>query len=773
MGEERLFSKIVRGISRHQDLSAGEKLKKGLNLVTETARARVLLRSCNAVGAGARVVGRVRVDNRGSIAIGDGLVMISKFLPIELVAGSGAKIELGDHVWINFGSVVAAKQLVKIGHRVMIGQHCIISDVDIPEMAADPRPYEAKPVEIGDDAWLAGRVTVRPGVRIGEGAVITAGSIVETDIPPRVVAGGIPARVLRPAGEDPIAPAVVETTPMPVPEPPRFSGTLVSDFTIDELADELRSVDSYPPLAVDVAPFGQVLQVLLDESPPSAADFLVVWTRPDIAVPAFARTLAFEAVDEQELVAEVDAFCELVTRAAPRYKFLFVPTWTIPPWTRGLGMLDARKGGVTRALLTLNARLCDDLARTNNVFVLNADRWFLSAGAQAINPKGWYLGKMPVPRSVMVEAAADIKAAIFGHDGGARKLLVVDLDDTLWGGIVGDIGWEALRLGGHDSVGEAFIDFQRGLKNLKRRGIVLGIVSKNEESVALEALRSHPAMVLREDDFVGWKINWSDKAKNIAELAAELNLGLQSVVFIDDNPVERARVREALPEVLVPEWPEDKLLYPSTLACLRCFDSPSLSREDLERTRLYAEERKRDELQKQVGSMTEWLKSLGMKVRAERLGPGNLPRAAQLLNKTNQLNLATRRMTEAELLGWTRDPRRALWTVSVSDRFGDAGLTGLLSIEHEGDVVRIIDYVLSCRVMGRKVEETMVHMAVEAAREKGARTVVAEYLPTPKNKPCLTFWRASGFANGQNGEFCWEAAQAYPLPDPIHLDWQR
>src|SRR6266542_788447 len=202
MGEERLFSKIVRGISRHQDLSAGEKLKKGLNLVTETARARVLLRSCNAVGAGARVVGRVRVDNRGSIAIGDGLVMISKFLPIELVAGSGAKIELGDHVWINFGSVVAAKQLVKIGHRVMIGQHCIISDVDIPEMAADPRPYEAKPVEIGDDAWLAGRVTVRPGVRIGEGAVITAGSIVETDIPPRVVAGGIPARVLRPAGED-------------------------------------------------------------------------------------------------------------------------------------------------------------------------------------------------------------------------------------------------------------------------------------------------------------------------------------------------------------------------------------------------------------------------------------------------------------------------------------------------------------------------------------------------------------------------------------------
>jgi FkbH-like protein len=330
-----------------------------------------------------------------------------------------------------------------------------------------------------------------------------------------------------------------------------------------------------------------------------------------------------------------------------------------------------------------------------------------------------------------------------------------------------------LRLGGHDGIGEAFVDFQRAVKNMKRRGVVLAIASKNEESVALEAIRRHPEMVLHEDDFVGWRINWNDKAQNIAELAAGLNLGLQSVVFIDDNPVERARVREALPEVLVPEWPEDKLLYPSAFAKLTCFDAPTISQEDLERTRMYADERQREQLQKQVGSIAEWLQSLGLQVRVEPLGAGNLTRAAQLLNKTNQLNLSTRRLTEPELLSWSREPNRSFWTLSVSDRFGDAGLTGLVSLEHDGEVARIVDYLLSCRVMGRKVEETMVHLAVETARARGASAVVAKYLATPKNKPCLTFFRSSGLTNEDDREFRWDAGQVYPLPDPIKLDWRR
>src|SRR5262249_44027937 len=220
---------------------------------------------------------------------------------------------------------------------------------------------------------------------------------------------------------------------------------------------------------------------------------------------------------------------------------------------------------------------------------------------------------------VFVEAARDIKAALAGLGGAARKVVILDLDDTLWGGIVGDVGWQGLRLGGHDSVGEAFVDFQRHLKALTRRGILLAIASKNEEPVALEAIGSHPEMVLRAEDFAARRINWKDKAQNIVDLMADLNLGLQSAVFIDDNPVERARVREALPEVFVPDWPEARLLYSSTLVGLRCFDAPAISREDAERSRMYAAERQREDLKKQVQSIDAWLRSLETRARVEPL----------------------------------------------------------------------------------------------------------------------------------------------------------
>jgi len=327
---------------------------------------------------------------------------------------------------------------------------------------------------------------------------------------------------------------------------------------------------------------------------------------------------------------------------------------------------------------------------------------------------------------------------------------------------------------GMPSIGESGRPaFQRALKALTRRGVVLAVVSKNTESVALEAMRSHPAMVLKPEDLVGWRINWNDKARNVAELVAELNLGLQSVVFIDDNPVERARVRETLPEVLVPEWPEDKLAYVSALADLRVFDTPAVSKEDLERTQMYASERARKDLMDKVGSLDDWLAELDIKVRAEPLGKGNLARAAQLFNKTNQMNLSTRRLSEEELVAWSKQPGHALWAVSVSDKFGDAGLTGIVSVETEDGRGRVVDYLLSCRVMGRKVEEAMVHLAVETARARGAREVWAKLLPTKKNRPCLEFLQRSGLAPAGETDFRWDATAPYPLPACIHLDWSK
>jgi len=548
---------------------------------------------------------------------------------------------------------------------------------------------------------------------------------------------------------------------------------VASDFTVDDLARHLADPSDPPVVHAEVAPFGQVAQTILAGPPADAADFLVVWTRPESAVPAFARALGGEVVDESAVLEEVDGFCQLVAGGAGRWRAVFVPSWTLPPHQRGFGMIDARGGGCARLLAAMNLRLMDRLASASNVYVLDASRWAAAGGPQAQNPRAWFLGKIAFGGGALAEAARDIKAALRGLGGGARKLVVVDLDDTMWGGIVGDVGWENLRLGGHDAVGEALVAFQHGLAALKRRGILLAIVSKNEEAVALEAIRSHPAMVLRQDDFVTWRINWRDKASNIAEIVTEMNLGLQSVVFLDDNPVERARVRETLPEVLVPDWPEDKLLYPSALGRLRCFDVPSVSREDADRTRLYAEERKREALRQQVGSIDDWLVSLGTRVTVEPLGSSNLARATQLLNKTNQMNLSTRRLTEQELVAWTAGQGRRLWTVSVSDRFGDAGLTGIVSLESEGTVCRVVDYILSCRVMGRRVEEAMVHLAVETARSLNLRTVEARLVPTAKNKPCLGFWQSSGFESPSPNVFRWDASVDYPLHRSIQLEWKE
>ena len=738
------------------------------------------------------MVNRPRIANQGTITIGDDVVMNSTHAPCELVTAPGGRLVVGDRAFINFGTLISAACEVVIGDDVNVGPYSIIADAEEPDAS------DAVPIAIGDGVWLGGRVTVRPGARIGAGAVISAGSVVSGEIPPGVIARGNPARVVRhlrsapaPASATPILGGATAAAPEAAVDgtagragtasetasvATALRGVVLADFTTRDLAVRLRDPAEEPALEVVESPFGQVVPALLDERAPEGTDFLVVWTRPDQVSLAFQCLARGEQASDAELLADVDRFCDAVLRGAQRFRTTVVPTWALPPDQRGRGMLDACPGGLSWALARMNQRLMERLADASAVFVMDVQRWILAAGRASAGAKAWYLGKIVFPPEVMAEAARDIKAAIRGVQGRARKLLVLGLDDTLWGGVVGDAGWENLHLGGHEPEGEALVDFQRAVQQLTRCGIVLGVVSKNTEAVALEAIESHPEMVLRRRDFAGWRINWSDKAQNVADLAAELNLGLQSVVFVDDNPVERARVRDILPEVLVPEWPVDKLQYARALAALRCFDAPAVSKEDLERTSMYASERVPLALGRDVGSIDEWLASLGTWVRAEPLGAANLQRATQLLNKTNQLNLTTRRLTEAELQAWAAAEGHEAWVFSVGDRFGDAGITGLLGLERDGAEQRIADFVLSCRVMGRKVEETMAHVAVARAIAQGHERVVATYRYTKKNKPTLEFWKRSGFreepggaADADGTRFEWRLAEPYAAPATLNL----
>jgi len=242
---------------------------------------------------------------------------------------------------------------------------------------------------------------------------------------------------------------------------------------------------------------------------------------------------------------------------------------------------------------------------------------------------------------------------------------VLDLDDTLWGGVVGDDGWQNLHLGGHDPIGESFVDFQRTLKALKDRGILLAIASKNEESVALEAMEKHPEMILRRSDMVAIRIDWNDKASNIQSIIQELNLGARSVMFIDDNPVERSRVKEFLPEVFVPDWPENKLLYTEKLRSLPVFNLDAISEEDLSRTQMYQQEVVRERSKAAFGEVETWLRSLETTVTAARVAEGDFARVHQLFGKTNQFNLSTWRPSEKELRERMQQPTFQLWSFRV------------------------------------------------------------------------------------------------------------
>ncbi len=555
-----------------------------------------------------------------------------------------------------------------------------------------------------------------------------------------------------------------------------YNCMLISDFNIENMAGYLRNSSGEPTINVFVAPYGQVMQFLSGDAPEylqNKYDLAIVWTQPHKSIAHFNDMINFKAVSVDDVLGEVDDFALFLLGIRDKVKYVFVASWMLPAYNRGLGILDMKFGfGTANTLMRMNIRLSENICDADNIYLLDALKWARIAGKNMFNSRSWYMGKIPFCNEVFKEAAVDIRYFLRVLSGGTKKIIILDLDDTLWGGKVGEVGWKNICLGGHDHIGEAYVDFQSALKSLSNRGILLAIVSKNEESVALEAMKSHPEMVLKPEDLAGWKINWKDKAQNIVNLLAELNLGIESAVFIDDSSFERGRVRDVLHEVFTPEWPEDKRLYKQALLSLRCFDTPYISVEDTERSKMYVSERKRKGVRKMIGSQEEWLRSCDIIVTVDEINSSNITRVVQLINKTNQMNLTTRRMSEGELTEWLKgDNERKMWTFRLSDRFGDSGLCGIVSIESDGKEGRISDFVLSCRVLGRKMEETMLHTVINHAHSIGLKEVYAKYISTPKNKPCLEFWKQSGFTFRETDNiFVWNVSEKFVPPDFITIE---
>lgn len=548
---------------------------------------------------------------------------------------------------------------------------------------------------------------------------------------------------------------------------------IISDFNAESVGRYLNADVAAPGTEAQVAPYGQVYQ-LLTAPPENLKDATVlVWTRPEGVIAEYADALGGEEISQDNLLVAVDEFAAGIQRLAGAARMVLVASWVPTGTGRGLGMLEWTSQGTAQMLARMNLRLAEKLAEVRGVHMLDAGRWLAVAGAGARSTKHWLMMKCPFGEKVCQTAAQDVKAAIRASLGQTRKLVVVDLDNTMWGGIVGDDGWQNLRLGGHDYIGEAFVEFQKSLKALARRGIQIAIVSKNEESVALEAIDQHPEMVLKRGDICGWRINWNDKAQNIVELVKDLNLGLQSVIFLDDNPTERGRVREALPEVLVPDWPENPVNYADALRALDCFDQTTITAEDRARTRMYVEDRERKSSASTATSMAEWLAGLDVVIDVVPLDAASMKRTVQLINKTNQMNLTGHRTSEAELTAWlAAEPHRQAFSVSVGDRFGHLGLTGAFTLQRKGDALEVVDFVLSCRAMGRKVEDTLAHFWIEQARAAGAARVIAQAVPTAKNMPCLAFLRQADFTEAAANLFERDTTRPYGIVKGITLNTQ-
>ena len=558
---------------------------------------------------------------------------------------------------------------------------------------------------------------------------------------------------------------------------------ILSNHTLDPLKDFLGREMEAAGLASEiwVAPFGVYAQEILNEG--SA----LYRFSPDVTIlalapgPLFGRLLErFPDLSPDARRAEVartagDIASLIRAQAAHGRGILLVHNFVIPS-SPVLGLHDARDPfGERAALAAANEALADACRAQVGAWLVDVEALAGRIGKDAwTDPKMAFLARMEVSRPGMEALARETMRFLRAFTGRMRKALVLDLDGTLWGGIIGEDGLSGIRLGDAPP-GNAYAAFQRRLSAMQRRGVLLAIDSRNNPEDAIEALESHPEMILRPGDFAAMRINWKSKVENIREIARELNLGLDALAFWDDDPAERERMRAMAPEVLTIEVPRDPALYERTLAQVAEFDALALTEEDRTRGRMMAEGQARTQSRARFGTEEDFLRSL--EIRATLAAPDavTLPRFAQLTARTNQFNLTTHRLAEADLARMIASGRFLARGLRVSDRFGDEGWVGFALFEREDDRARLDTFLLSCRVIGRKVEHAFLAACLEDLRAAGVRRVEASYRPTPKNAPCESFLGDAGFA--RTGETPEEvsytlnlSAGAPPLPSHIRLD---
>ena len=346
--------------------------------------------------------------------------------------------------------------------------------------------------------------------------------------------------------------------------------------------------------------------------------------------------------------------------------------------------------------------------------------------------KMYYIAKMPLSTKILPQVAKQVIDVIKAIRGRLKKCIILDLDNTLWGGVIGDDGLENIQIG-ELGIGHAFSQFQMWLKELRKRGIILAVCSKNEEKTAKEPFIKHPEMILRLDDISMFVANWEDKVSNIQQIQSTLNIGMDSIVFFDDNPFERNLVKSNIPDICVPDLPEDPAQYLEYIKSLNLFETASYSEADKDRTKQYQEEIGRVSAQKQFSSYSEYLESLEMVAEAKPFDTFHFSRIAQLTQRSNQFNLRTVRYTEQEVAQLAGSKEHLTLYFTLKDKFGDYGLISVVVMDKQQDTLFISEWLMSCRVLKRGMEEFIIDEIMQTAKKYGYSKVTAEYIRTAKN----------------------------------------
>jgi FkbH-like protein len=553
---------------------------------------------------------------------------------------------------------------------------------------------------------------------------------------------------------------------------------ILSSFTVNGLAETLKvkSAEKNIALIPYLAAYNQYNQEILNEkselyrfSPDLTV--LLIDNRSVLGNLVY-QTFSVNKEERKEFVKnKVKEILNLASRFTKNSKSkLIIANLSIPTFSQ-YGIFDSKtEYGIKEMIYDFNTQLSDSCKNIDGVYVFDFDSFVSRYGEENIfNFQQFFVGDIKISLEFIPFLASDLMAYIIAFLGLSKKCIVLDLDNTLWGGIVGEDGFDGIQLGPQPP-GNAYFEFQKILQAFNKRGIILAINSKNNPDDAIKIIREHPYMLLREGDFACVKINWDDKVTNMKEIAEELNIGLDSMVFFDDDPVNREYIKVNLPQVTVPELPSDPSEYPHVLLRMNDFSLLKITEEDTSRNKMYLEQKKRKELEESSSSLEDFLKTLGLRVQIKKSNNFTIPRISQLTLKTNQFNLTTKRYQEEDIRKFSQDDNMLVGCAQVHDKFGDNGITGVFIVQKENTKEWFLDtFLLSCRIMGRNVEKAILSYIFDEAKKGGVTKIKAKYLPTPKNKPIESFLPECGFQK-RNDHWEYDLTKPFTLPAYLKIE---